>query len=73
MWRAPTPTAASKSYALRNCNRAVADFSAAVGLDPYHPIAHGNRGNVKHVLTQLDAAIADYSRRSGSTAVMAGA
>ena len=49
-------------YTLRNYNRAVADFTAAIGLDPYHPIAYGNRGNVKHVLGQLDAAIADYSR-----------
>lgn len=49
-------------YTLRDYNRAVADFTAAIGLDPYHAIAYGNRGNVKHVLGQLDAAIADYSR-----------
>ena len=49
-------------YTQRNYNRAVADFTAAIALDPYHPIAYGNRGNVKHVLGQFDAAIADYSR-----------
>jgi len=49
-------------YTLRNYNRAAADFTSAIGLDPYHPIAYGNRGNVKHVMGQFEAAIADYSR-----------
>src|SRR5262249_13545544 len=49
-------------FQLGEPDKAVADFSQALKLDPKHVRAWNNRGNAYMKLGQLDKAVADYSQ-----------
>ena len=43
-------------------DRAIAEYTKAIGLDPKHVIAHHNRGDSYRAKRDLDRAIADFSK-----------
>lgn len=49
-------------YAGRRYDRAIADFNQAARLDPFAPLAYGNRANAFAMKKQYDRALADYSQ-----------
>lgn len=49
-------------YTLKNFDRAISDYSEAIGLDGESKIAYHNRGLAYKNSGSLDAAISDYSR-----------
>jgi tetratricopeptide (TPR) repeat protein len=51
-----------KYYMARDYDRAIADFDAALKLDPRDPIAFCNRGNAWSQKNEGNRAIADYTR-----------
>ena len=43
-------------------DRAIAEYTKAIGLDPKHVIAYHNRGNSYRAKRDLDRAIADFTK-----------
>jgi tetratricopeptide (TPR) repeat protein len=48
-------------------DRALADYSEAIRLDPKQAFAHNNRGIVHRMKGNFESAIADFAKRSSST------
>ncbi|MGF1500417.1 MAG: tetratricopeptide repeat protein [Paracoccaceae bacterium] len=48
--------------AVQRFDRALADYNAALLLDPTYAVAYNNRGNVYALLGNLEAALADHTR-----------
>ena len=49
-------------YKMGEFDRAIADFTAAIALNPNDAIAHYNRGNAYDERAELDSAIADWDK-----------
>ena len=48
--------------ALEDYEKAIEDFSKAIGIKPTHVLSYNDRGKAKEALGQLDAAKADYEK-----------
>ena len=52
-------------YRKGNLDRAIADYNAAIELDPNNTVAYNNRGNAWYIKGDLDSAIDDYNAAIG--------
>lgn len=53
---------AAKAYREHRFEDALRDFDLAISINPTHPLAYYNRGNVRYAMRDLEGAIKDYTR-----------